>query len=350
MRLCVVVATRPNFIKAAPLLAVLNGKAETTLVHTGQHYDYAMSQVFFEQLELPKPDVHLGIGSGSHAEQTGRTMMAMEKVIIETKPDALVVFGDVNATVAASLAAVKVGVPVAHIEAGVRSFDTMPEEVNRRLTDHVSRWLFTTSQYEDTNLTREGLSGYRVGNIVADTLLSHQSSPNGLVPHLGLRKGFYALMTLHRAGNVDGKDRLSGLLGAVSEIARGIPLVFPVHPRTMNRIKDFGLDYLLMDVITLDPLGYLSMIDLEANARFVMTDSGGVQVETSVLGVPCLTILDSPVWPVTHDVGTNILVGTEPQKLIAEAYRFINGKNIGGKVPDLWDGHTAERIAEVLTK
>lgn len=353
MKLVVVVATRPNFVKAAPLMAALKGKADVVLVHTGQHYDYAMSQVFFEDLRLPAPDIDLGIGSGTHAQQVGWTMIEVEQVLTYQKPDAVIVFGDVNATLAAALAAAKLNIPVAHIEAGVRSYDDMPEEANRRVTDTLSKWLFTTSHYEDENLEREGLfegKAYLVGNIMADTLLVNRCRHDGYLAKLGVRPNQYALATLHRAGNVDDEAGLRGLLGALAEVAKGIPLVFPVHPRTRKNLVSFGLDKMLPDVVETPPLGYLSTIDLEANASFVITDSGGVQVETTVLGVPCLTVLEHPVWPITHEVGTNKLVGTDPQKLVAEAYLLMNGKKRTGKVPDYWDGHTAERIVEVLTE
>lgn len=354
MKLAVVVATRPNFIKAAPLLTALKGKADVVFIHTGQHYDYQMSQVFFEELRLPEPDIHLAIGSGTHAEQTGWTMIALEELFTKARPDKVVVFGDVNATLAAALAAVKLNIPVAHIEAGVRSFDDMPEETNRKVTDVLSKWLFTTSRYEDENLNREGLwdgRAWRVGNIMADTLLANREvCHNGLLPKLYITKRNYALLTLHRPGNVDDPDTLRRLLNVMLWISECIPVVFPIHPRTAKNIKAFELGGYLKNMTVTEPLGYMSMLELEDNAAFVMTDSGGVQVETTILGVPCITILKNQLWPVTHDEGTNLLAPDIPTLKRLASILIQDETNFNPCLPELWDGHTAERIAEVLLK
>jgi UDP-N-acetylglucosamine 2-epimerase (non-hydrolysing) len=359
-----VVGARPNFMKIAPLLAAMGKSKEedeqffqTVLVHTGQHYDYEMSQIFFEELKLPEPDVHLGIGSGTHAEQTGNTMIEVEKILLDENPDLLIVVGDVNATLAAALAAAKLNIPIAHIEAGIRSLDReMPEEINRLLTDHLSDYLFTTSEHDDNNLRKEGIPTekiFRVGNIMADSLLaSRETAANSdVLSRLGLKKQGYALVTLHRPSNVDSEEGLTDILITIGEISRKIPVVFPVHPRTRKNIDRFGLGRIVDGVKNLkliEPLGYLNFLNLEMNAKMVITDSGGVQVETTILGVPCLTMLDYPVWPITHEQGTNILVGSDMPRLKEEALKIIDGKSKRGHIPRLWDGKAAERIVKVL--
>jgi len=365
-KIVIIVGARPNFVKVAPIMKALNNHnnnnpnshIDAILVHTGQHYDYAMSQIFFDELEIPQPDIHLGIGSGTHAEQTGRTMIEIEKILVAEKPQLLMVVGDVNATLASSLAAAKLNIPIAHVEAGMRSFDrSIPEEINRLITDHLSEFLFTTSAYDDDNLMNEGIPPtriYRVGNIVADSLLQNReiAARSGILAKLGLNKQSYALMTLHRPSNVDEKSVLENILKAVVEISQMIPVVFPVHLRTKKNIDSFGLKSLIVGgnshIILTDPLGYLSLVNLETESKFVITDSGGIQVETTILGVPCLTILDSPIWRITHDMGTNILVGNNPDKLKAEVSRLLNDSAHLGQIPDLWDGRTAERIIEIL--
>jgi len=366
MNIVLVVGARPNFMKIAPLLRAIDKHNDSTksshiqpfLVHTGQHYDYDMSQVFFEELVLPKPDVHLGIGSGTHAEQTGRTMIALEKILVTEKPDLVVVVGDVNATLAGALAAAKLCIPVAHVEAGVRSHDkSMPEEINRLLTDHVSEYLFTASEYDDRNLSNEGISSdkiFRVGNIMADSLLDcrEMAKKSDIMSRLGLKEQGYALLTLHRPNNVDSKESLTNILRTIGDISQRIPVVFPVHPRTKKNIDRFGLGRISDDannyLISIEPLGYLSFLNLEMNSIMVITDSGGIQVETTIMGIPCLTILDSPVWPITHEQGTNILVGSDCRKLKQEAFRILSGKGKKGSIPKLWDGMAARRIVAVL--
>ncbi len=365
MKITLVCGARPNFVKIAPLwrgMRVFNEEHErffeSTLVHTGQHYDYEMSPVFFEDLELPEPDIYLGVGSGTHAEQTGRVMVEFEKVLLQQRPDLVVVVGDVNSTLAAALVAVKFHVPIAHIEAGVRMFDLhIPEEVNRLLSDLASDYLFTPCREASDNLKREGIPEsriYFVGNIMADSLLfsTGKAAQRPILTRLGVKKSGYALLTLHRPENVDDKVKLGGLMQAAIEVSRRIPVVFPAHPRTRKSLgaigwhEDSGGADLNFKVIS--PLGYLDFLNLQMNARFVMTDSGGIQTETTVLGVPCLTLYDTVAWRVTVDEGTNTMVGTEPARIIGEARRILDGWGKPGKRPELWDGKTAERIIETL--
>jgi UDP-N-acetylglucosamine 2-epimerase (non-hydrolysing) len=384
MRFILVVGARPNFMKVSPLIRAINKhntqklKPALTpiLVHTGQHYDHEMSQVFFQDLDLPKPDVYLGVGSGTHAEQTGKIMIEFEKVLADEKPDLVIVVGDVNSTLATALAAVKLHIPVAHIEAGLRSYDkTMPEEINRLLTDHISDYLFTTSKYDDDNLKKEGIHGskiFRVGNIMVDSLLYNKplAQKSDILKKLGLLTSQqlpatshqslitpYTLLTLHRPSNVDEKDSLMDIMSAIKKISEKISVVFPAHPRTQKMLKDFGFQPPITNhqLLITSPLGYLDFLNLEMNAKFVITDSGGIQVETTVLGIPCLTILDSPIWTITHEQGTNILVGRSSQKLIAEALKILDAQSPitshqSLKCPDLWDGKAATRIMDVLVK
>jgi UDP-N-acetylglucosamine 2-epimerase (non-hydrolysing) len=355
-------------MKVAPLIRAIQkhntsspdaGHIEAILVHTGQHYDYEMSRVFFEDLELPEPDVYLGIGSGTHAEQTGKTMIEIEKVLIKENPDLVIVVGDVNSTLAGALSAVKLHIPVSHAEAGLRSYDRyMPEEINRLLTDHISDYLFTTSEYDDDNLRKEGISDgkvFRVGNVMADSLLFNieMAKRSTILSRLGLKEQGYALLTLHRPSNVDDKESLTDILKAVVSISQRIPVVFPVHPRTRKNIDRFGLghisDNINSQLILTEPLGYLSFLSLEMDARMGITDSGGMQVETTVLGIPCLTILDFPIWDITHEQGTNTLVGSDSRKLIKEAFQILDGGGKKGKSPELWDGKAAERIVGIIS-
>lgn len=363
IRIVLLAGARPNFVKIAPIIRAIRRSCypvEHMLVHSGQHYDFEMSEVFFRDLAIPKPDYHLGIGSGTHAEQTGRTMIEMEKVLVKEKPDLLVVLGDVNASLAGALAAAKLGISVAHVEAGVRCHDrSMPEEVNRLLTDHLSDYLFTASHHDDENLLREGVSTakiFRVGNIIADSL-HFSSEPAGrsvVMSRLGVRKRGYALVTLHRSGNVDDRDRLTRILRAIAGVSQRIPVVFPVHPRTRRNIDAFGLvgmcDRPDNHFILTEPLGYIDFLNLEMNAMMAITDSGGIQVETTVLGIPCLTILDSAIWPITHEQGTNRLVGSQAERLEETALQVCSGETREATVPELWDGKTADRIVDVLAR
>jgi len=356
-------------MKVAPLLRAIDkhnrhanpqSLITSILVHTGQHYDYEMSQIFFEELKLPQPDVHLGIGSGTHAEQTGKIMIEVEKVLLGEKPDLVIVVGDVNSTLAGALAAVKLRIPVAHVEAGLRSYDqNMPEEINRLLTDHISDYLFTTSKYDDGNLKKEGIPKkkiYRVGNVMVDSLLDSReiARKSDILSRLGLKEQSYAVLTLHRPSNVDEKASLSRIMDTIMQIAHKILIVFPAHPRTQKRFKEFGilnnLPITSHQLLVTEPLGYLGFLNLEMNARMVITDSGGMQVETTILGIPCLTMLDNAVWPITHEQGTNILVGSDCQKLKEEAFKILDGKWKKGGIPELWDGKAAERIVDVSAR
>ena len=366
MKVALVCGARPNFMKIAPLIRAIgkhNASSETNpiepiLIHTGQHYDYEMSQVFFQDLKLPQPDIYLGIGSGTHAEQTGKIMIEFEQILFKKKPALVVVVGDVNSTLATALAAVKLHIPVAHVEAGLRSYDrTMPEEINRLLTDAISDYLFTTSSYDDDNLKKENVSSSKIfcaGNIMVDNLLYNREVAEraNILPRLGLKEQSYALLTLHRPSNVDGKESLTNILTAIDSISHQIPIVFPVHPRTRRNIEKFGLKNFLTNNHTsfIKPLGYLDFLKLEMCSKLVITDSGGIQVETTALDIPCLALLNSPVWAITHKQGTNTLVGNNSQKLIEEAYKILDGKGKRGSCPELWDGKTAERIVGIIAK
>ncbi len=357
IKVLAVVGARPNFMKIAPLLRELGGRNsfETFLVHTGQHYDAAMSENFFRDLGIPDPDANLGVGSGSHGEQTAQVLMKIEEILLKEKPDVVLVVGDVNSTLAATLAAVKLNIPVAHVEAGLRSGDReMPEEINRILTDSVSTWLFTTEGAGDENLTREGVAAekiHMVGNVMIDTLLANLERAKKLdtLAQFDLEPQGYALLTLHRPSNVDDPDRIAGLFGALEEIHRSVPILFPVHPRTRSSIAQFlgGRDLTLRLV---DPLGYLDFLQLMANAKLVLTDSGGIQEETTALRVTCLTLRDNTERPVTCNEGTNTIVGSDPAVILSEAKKVIDGKAKVGRIPKNWDGLTSRRIADVLER
>jgi UDP-N-acetylglucosamine 2-epimerase (non-hydrolysing) len=366
MKLIAVVGARPNFMKIAPIIRAIDKHNSTSgaklieniLVHTGQHYDYEMSQVFFEDLKLPEPDIHLGVGSGSHAEQTAKVMIKFEKVLLKEKPDLVITVGDVNSTLAAALASAKLQIPIAHVEAGIRSYDrTRPEEINRLLTDHISDYLFTTSKYDDDNLKKEGIPADRifcVGNVMVDSLLHHKplAEKSEIMSRLDLNRQGYALLTLHRPSHVDDKQNLTKILTALREMARKIPIIFPTHPRTRKNIDSFGLNEFFQDgaIRLIEPLGYISFLNLEMNCRFVITDSGGIQAETTILNVPCLTLLDSPVWLLTCTQGTNTMVGMQAQNLTREAFKILDGKGKKGKSPKFWDGRAAERIIKAIAR
>jgi UDP-N-acetylglucosamine 2-epimerase (non-hydrolysing) len=346
-----VVGARPNFMKAAPVLRGLEA-FDTLLVHTGQHYDPEMSDVFIGELGLPEPDVFLGVGSGSHADQTARALEGVARVLDERRPDLVVVSGDVNSTLAAALAAAKLGIPVAHVESGLRSFDpTMPEEHNRKLTDHLSSVLLTHSGSAVENLAAEGIepgSVHLVGNTMIDSLLEVAPRAREARPWeaYGPSAGAYGLVTLHRPALVDEPELLGDAMGALAELAEEIPLVFPVHPRTRERLAAHGLKASGKGLHLTDPLGYVEFVGLEAGARFVLTDSGGIQEETSALGVPCFTLRDSTERPVTLELGTNTLLGLDPAA-IAEIPRHLLSPRVADEIP-LWDGHAGERAAAVL--
>lgn len=356
MKIMSVVGARPNFMKAAPVMQALRKwkGCDLKLVHTDQHYDDNLSRIFFDELGLPRPDMHLEVGSGSHARQTAEIMVRFEKVVQEEAPSLVIVYGDVNSTAACALVCAKMNVPVAHVEAGLRSFDrTMPEEINRLVTDALSRYLFTTEESANRNLAREGIPSERVffvGNVMIDTLLRLRpiAAASTILKDLGVEPQQYCLLTLHRPSNVDDKDMLGEILDAITKVAKTIPVVFPCHPRTKARLDAYKLAY---DGIRLiDPLGYLDFLCLMSQSRFVLTDSGGIQEETTVLGIPCLTLRDNTERPVTIEQGTNVLVGNSRERLLAAAEQTLNGGSPKGRVPDLWDGKAAERIATILVE
>jgi len=347
-----VVGARPNFMKAAPVLrAIAKREGITqTLVHTGQHYDANMSGVFFQQLGIPDPDVNLAVRPGSHASQTAEIMSRLEPVVLERRPSIVLVYGDVNSTVAAALVCSKIRVPIGHVEAGLRSFDrSMPEEINRLVTDQLSDLLFTPSEDADWNLEWEGVSLeriFRVGNVMIDSLV--RLLPDALARPLNGYPERFALVTLHRPSNVDDSAVLTGILTTLLEISRDLAVVFPVHPRTEMRIKDFGLDARRLYV--LGPLPYVEFLALQRRATVVITDSGGIQEETTYLGVPCLTLRDNTERPITVSLGTNTVVGRDGERLRWELSNILSGHGKRGTVPPLWDGHSGERIAEVLER
>ncbi len=359
MRLINVCGARPNFMKIAPLMRAYRAfpSIEPLLVHTGQHYDEKMSRLFFEELAIPRPDINLEVGSGSHAQQTAAIMQRFEPVVLEQKPAAVLVVGDVNSTIACALVAKKLEVAVFHVEAGLRSFDRrMPEEINRVLTDAIGDLLFVSEPSGLANLAKEGVDASRVhfvGNTMIDTLQANRrradSSP--ILQALGVEPGGYVVMTLHRPGNVDDPQTLAAITGVIEEVQRDLPVVFPVHPRTRKNIEAMGLGdrYAAMGGLKrIDPLGYLDFLKLTAEAAVVMTDSGGIQEETTILGVPCLTLRDNTERPVTLTQGTNQLVGMDPARILG-AYRAVRtGPRRPATVPEKWDGHAAERIAQVI--
>jgi len=411
----VVAAARPNFMKVAPLIRAIHvhnslneGNIHPLLVHTGQHYDVNMSDAFFSDLRLPEPDVHLGVGSGTHGEQTGKVLIEFEKVLSREQPDLVIVVGDVNSTLACTLAAVKLHIPVAHVEAGLRSFDRdMPEEINRLVTDALSDYLFTPSPDGDENLLKEGIPKekiFLVGDIMVDSLLFslEHAKKTDILERLGLKSNKesplltsafpvefptnrdhstgdhqpptsvmpYALLTLHRPSNVDNKTSLGRITQGLLEVASKIPILFPIHPRTKKQVELFGMesafefhpsvdlspvDYyegmtLKKKIHCFEPLGYLEFLNLMAHAKIVLTDSGGIQEETTVLNIPCITLRDTTERPITLTQGTNVLVHDDPEKIVAEVTKILNGNYRQGTCPSIWDGHTAERIVNILAK
>jgi UDP-N-acetylglucosamine 2-epimerase (non-hydrolysing) len=354
-----VAGARPNFMKIAPLVQALERLGmRPRLVHTGQHYDERMSRTFFRELQIPEPDVNLEVGSGPDVWQISEIMRRMALELTENRPRAVLVVGDVNSTLAAALTASKLRIPVGHVEAGLRSCDrTMPEEINRIVTDAISDWLFTSEAAAERNLRREGVPVEKihpVGNVMIDTLLSHLNCAKELrfCEKLGLTAGRYVVLTLHRPSNVEYREQLVSIMRAVHGVCRQMPVVFPVHPRTKARMKDFGiLDREDLNGFTpIEPQGYLAMLSLMESSRFVMTDSGGIQEETTALRVPCLTLRANTERPVTIELGSNRLVGSQAEEILAGVQRVLDGPERIGQVPDNWDGRAAERIAQIMQR
>jgi len=356
-----VAGARPNFMKIAPIIQAMrsHGGFDWKLVHTGQHYDYEMSQSFFEDLEIPEPDYFLDAGSGSHAEQTAKAMLEFERVCLLESADVVLVVGDVNSTLACSIVAKKLGVKVAHVEAGLRSFDMgMPEEINRLVTDLISDYFFVTEKSGEVNLLREGKPKegiYMVGHVMIDNLL-HQvrkldDTQEAQFQYGDLKQqlGDYIFMTMHRPSNVDRQDKLSGIVLALNDIASSIPIVFPVHPRTRKMLEKFSLS-LSPDIHCLPPLGYTESLYFWRDSRLVLTDSGGLQEETTALGVPCITMRENTERPITCEEGTNRLVGNDPDKIVAAVEEVLQGRVVKGRIPHLWDGKASERIVGILAE
>ena len=359
-KLIIVGGARPNFMKIAPIIRALEKQSasfEYRLVHTGQHYDREMSDVFFEELGIPKPHFYLEAGGGSHAQQTAKIMVEFEKVCKLESSDWVVVVGDVNSTLGCSIVAKKEHIQVAHVEAGLRSGDwTMPEEVNRVVTDAIADAFFVTERTGVENLMKEGKHQdqvHFVGHVMIDNLLYQieklDKADTTKLESSGLKRKYsqYAVLTLHRPSNVDNRERLEAIIGALTEISKKIPIIFPVHPRTQNNLKKFGIA-LNRTIELTKPLSYMDFLNLWRDAKMVLTDSGGIQEETTAIGIPCLTLRKNTERPITIDEGTNILVGTSPDRIILEANRILSGQTKEGKIPELWDGRAAERIVEKL--
>ncbi len=361
-----IVGARPNFTKIAPIMRAIknhSSRLEGYLVHTGQHYDEAMKHSFFEQLGIPEPDVDLEVGSGSHAVQTAEVMKRFEPILDQENPSAVLVVGDVNSTIACALVAAKKQIPVIHVEAGLRSFDrTMPEEINRVLTDQISNLLFTTERSAHENLAREGIAEDKicfVGNVMIDTLLHNLTKAIPIEKTLaevrdgeGFLQGEYGLVTMHRPANVDDETILTSLINSLVDVSKELPLIFPVHPRTKGQMEKFGLLHKLENenILVLPPLGYLHLLGLMKNAKLVLTDSGGIQEETTALGVPCITLRENTERPITITEGTNVIVGSDPKKIKAAFSDVMQTDGKAGRIPEYWDGKAAERIVEFLDK
>ncbi|MCF7912481.1 MAG: UDP-N-acetylglucosamine 2-epimerase (non-hydrolyzing) [Candidatus Cloacimonetes bacterium] len=355
-----VVGARPNFMKMAPLYREFSkypAEFEVKLIHTGQHYDERMSDFFFNDLGLPKPDIYLGVGSGTHGEQTARIMERYEQSLLEDKPDIVIVAGDVNSTAACAIDAVKLHIPVAHLEAGLRSWDrTMPEEINRLLTDSIAEWLLTPSIDANINLQNEGIPAEKihlVGNIMIDSLceFKDKAKASEILERLKIRAGEYCLITLHRPGNVDNFAGLDTIISAFSQIAEKIKLVFPIHPRTRKQLTAFGLDdkvAAIKNLLLIEPAGYYDFIKLQMESRFIITDSGGVQEESTWFQIPCLTLRPNTERPITITEGTNQLIKLEAKDIVTAAEKILAGETRQGKIPDNWDGKTAQRVAAIF--
>lgn len=367
LKLICVVGARPNFMKIAPIMQALKkigSDIDVSLLHTGQHYDVAMNEQYFQALGIPHPDINLEVGSGSHAEQTAEVMCRFEKVLNDKKPDAILVVGDVNSTIACALVASKKNIVVIHVEAGLRSFDrAMPEEINRVLTDQISDLLFTTEPSGKENLLREGIAEeriYFVGNVMIDTLrmnLSRAVAAPDIAAAAGsadfpTMSGAYGVVTMHRPSNVDNRIVLKSMVEVLQTVSKDLPLIFPVHPRTKAMLQQFGFDAMLENkrILLLPPMGYLEMLGLMRDAKVVLTDSGGVQEETTALGVPCLTLRENTERPITVEQGSNTVVGQRPDQILSAFYEVMQTGGKAGRIPLYWDGHAAERIAATLVK
>ncbi len=356
MKLACIVGARPNFVKMAALIREIRKRPafQCQLIHTGQHWSPEMSASFFEELEIPAPDVHLGVGAERPLWQTAETMKRLDPVLAEAKPDVVVVVGDVNSTLAAAMAAARLGLRIAHVEAGLRSFDrTMPEEINRLVTDALSDLLFVSEPSGERNLLAEQVPRERifyVGNVMIDTLrrFREKAARSEVLGRLKLRDQGYAVVTLHRPSNVDQSGALAGMLRALSEVGRELPVVFPMHPRTAEALASAGLA--TQGLLLTPPLGYLDFVCLMSRARLVLTDSGGIQEETTILGVPCLTLRNNTERPATIEQGTNRLAGTDPAGIVQAAREVLASPPASGRVPALWDGHAAARILDVLER
>jgi UDP-N-acetylglucosamine 2-epimerase (non-hydrolysing) len=358
MKILHVVGARPNFMKAQPVVSSLESipEVEQILVHTGQHYDRNMSRIFFEQLELKEPDVNLEVGSASHSLQTAEIMIRLERFLLERSPQLVLVYGDVNSTLAAALVCAKIGIPIGHVEAGLRSFDrSMPEEINRLLTDQVSDLHFTPSVDGNENLLTEGVSAKRihfVGNVMIDTLVRLLPRAESFWPKLaddyGLDSGSFGIVTLHRPSNADDPNLLARIINALAELSESLPLLFPIHPRTEMKLKNMFMHVAHKRLIFLEPLGYLEFLCLQKNAALVITDSGGIQEETSFLNVPCITMRENTERPVTVKSGSNYLVGQDIKRLNSIFHLILAGNAKQACVPPLWDGHAGQRIASII--
>ena len=355
MKILSIVGARPNFMKIAPIADALkkHENIEHFIVHTGQHYDENMSKLFFDELGIPEPNMNLGVGTGSQAQQTAEMMVKLEKVMIDQKPDLVLVVGDCNSALAGAIVAAKLKIKIAHIEAGLRSFNwEMPEEINRIVVDKVSSYLFTTEQSANENLKKEGIENnvFFVGNVMIDTLLKslEKSKTSKVLDVLNLQSKEYAVLTMHRPGNVDKKEVLESLLNTLSEISEKIKIVFPIHPRTKKMIEEFGLQDKLKSFQIIEPLGYLDFLNLNSNAKIILTDSGGIQEEATILKVPCVTLRGETERPVTVEVGGSVVVGQDHDKILSAVNNILGEIITEPRVPELWDGKAAERIVEKL--
>lgn len=352
MKVLHVIGARPNFMKAAPAISAISRRTALSQVvlHTGQHYDRNMSDIFFEQLGIPHPDINLGIGSGSHAVQTGQMMIAMEPVMLERRPDLVLVYGDINSTAAAALVCAKLGIPLGHVEAGLRSGDrSMPEEVNRLVTDQLADHHFTPSRDGDENLLKEGVDPQKihfVGNLMIDTLVRQLEFARK--PDLPAAQQRYLLVTLHRPSNVDEPQMLERIISTLEKLSEQLPVIFPIHPRTRARLANRNGALPKSQLHLVDPLGYLEFLALQRDATAVITDSGGIQEETTYLGIPCLTVRENTERPVTVTVGTNLLIGRDMDRLQSEVENILSGNGKAGSIPELWDGKAGERVAAIL--